>query len=77
LFAPETLAFGDERISVVDMEAVELKKALEKRGASLRMPEADLMKYEDGYVNLPLILHGGDAVEEDLRVTLDAIEKLV
>jgi hypothetical protein len=77
LFTPETLAFGDERISVIDMEAIELKKALEKRGASLRMPGANLMKYEDGYVNLPLILHGGDAAEEDLHETLDAIQMLV
>jgi hypothetical protein len=77
LFAPETLTFGDERVPVIDIEAVELKKAVEKRGASLRMPKVDLMKYEDGYVNLPLILHGGDAAEEDLRETLDAIQTLV
>lgn len=77
LLAPEMVAFNNERSRVIEMEAIELKKALEKRGAHLRMPEFDLMKYEDGYTNLPPILHGGACVEEELRGTLDAIGTLV
>ncbi len=77
LFAPEILAFDNERLRVVEMEAIELKKVLEKRGAHLHVPEVNLMKYEDGYANLPPILHGGAVVEKDLRGTLDAIGTLV
>jgi hypothetical protein len=35
------------------------------------------VKYEDGYANLPLVLHGKTSTEEDLYETLDAIEPLV
>jgi hypothetical protein len=76
-FSPEVLALEGERASVVEMEAIELKKALAKRRTPLHISSEGLMKYGDGYANLPLVLHGQTSTEEDLYETLDAIETLV
>jgi hypothetical protein len=76
-FSPDVLALDGERVSVVEMEAIELKKALAKRRTPLHISSEGLMKYWDGYANLPLVLHGKTSTKEDLYETLDAIETLV
>jgi len=74
----DTLSSEGEHITIVELDGIEVRKALERLGSSLFVPE-DVMflACKDFYVNLPLILHSEASLPESLHNTLDAIRMLV
>lgn len=57
----------------LEHDVLELHKAIRKTGGDILFPRSfRFIVFEDGYVNLPLIKHGGNDAAKSLRGTLEA-----
>lgn len=71
------IEINSQRIEYVEIETIELQKALRRRGAELLLKESlSVCYYEDLYFNLPTIIHKGPSVQKDLDITLAALRDL-
>jgi len=71
------LSIGDKDHQMIEYDIVEVKKALERKGKSLKLPAGVLLGYsEDLYWNIPCIMHGSVTPEDDLMSTITAIREI-
>lgn len=73
----DSMTFGNERFNVVEARVIELVKALRRLEAEIDLPgDAVIVEFDDLVVNLPLILHSGDAASSLAARTEEAIRTL-
>jgi hypothetical protein len=66
-----------EKYNVVDYDIIELKKALQRLGKQLIIPEGVLFNYaKDRYWNIPCIFHGAPNPQDDILNTILALNQL-
>ncbi|MBD1398804.1 hypothetical protein H9Q13_16650 [Pontibacter sp. JH31] len=70
---PDTITSKNGKIDIIEFDALEVKKALNRLGEDLTIPDGlALIKCHDAYINYPTILHSPNNVEENLGLTLQA-----
>lgn len=74
----DTFSSEDEQFAIVESNVIELRKALNRLGSSLSVPEdVKFVTFKDFYENFPLILHNETTLPESLYETLEAIKMLI
>ncbi|HUI90377.1 MAG TPA: hypothetical protein VLX61_16790 [Anaerolineales bacterium] len=78
IIALDTISNGSVSQIYVENCGLELKKALKKHGVYLSVPtEIQYVSFKDLYANFPLIFHDGANIVQGLRLTLDAVRRLI
>jgi hypothetical protein len=78
LLITDTISKNGDTRSVVEYDTIELVKALHRLGERLEIPDSvTLLASEDMYINLPVVCHGGQRLQESLRKTTDALRLLL
>lgn len=71
----DILTIDDEKYEVVESDVFELKKALQRLGDDLEIPDSlKFIKFTDLYLNFPLITHGRINLPENLNKTIEAFK---
>lgn len=74
----DRLETEEGKIDCMEFQSVEVAKAIWKEGGRLNLPEG--IRYiivEDYNHNIPVIMHGDDMLDQNLRVTLNGIKRLM
>lgn len=71
---PDVIEFQNgEVLNVFECDIIEIEKYLKRFGGKIEYPDGvDFVKLFDFYSNYPIILHGAENKEENLRLTLEA-----
>lgn len=74
----DLMQIGDESKEIIEYDIIEVKKALNRLGADLTIPQDVLFSYaKDLYWNIPCIFHGHSDPEIDISLTLQALKNLI
>ncbi|MDP2386571.1 MAG: hypothetical protein Q8M29_09385 [Bacteroidota bacterium] len=74
----DILEIGEVRNQFLEYDVIELKKALDRLGKTLILPDEALLGYaEDLYWNIPCVFHGSAIPQEDLNATVQALKNLI
>lgn len=61
---------GQGKINVLDSRVIDFHKLLIQAGAKMQpLDEFTIVKFKDGYVNFPVVIHAGDNLQENVRLT--------
>src|SRR5690606_31131215 len=78
LINPDSVIMMEGQMPVVNFDIVEVKKALNRIGEELSIPdEYQLIISNDEYINLPTILHSKRDLSNKLRKTMQAYLQLL
>lgn len=68
----------EERINVIDYDIIEVKKALQRNGKTLVIPDNVSFIYaKDKYWNIPCIFHGNENPQEDISATIYSLSQII
>jgi hypothetical protein len=74
----DSLQIGEVESVFLEYDIIEIKKALERLGATLIFPDEYLLgAVEDLYSNIPCIFHGDKNCQDNLDITLKAFSNII
>lgn len=74
---PDTMSNDEETICCIEYTIYEVKKVLQSLGKDLVIPEEwALLSFNDRYWNIPSIMHGGANAQNDLMMTIKALQMI-
>ncbi|MAS33610.1 MAG: hypothetical protein CL610_06375 [Anaerolineaceae bacterium] len=74
----DRLSDGEKEIWILDSRLIDFLKILIDSGASTqKLEEFSIVKFQDGYVNFPTIIHAKDKLAENFDLTQNIIQQVV
>lgn len=78
LINTDTYSINGQVYNVVEFDTIELRKALLRLGATITFPEnLRYINIKDSYINFPTILHSKENIENNIKITFQALSLII